>query len=215
MEASERRILAQEASSLGVTLSGDQRDRLDVYADLLRLWNRRVRLLGDREPEALIRKHIPDCLALLSVLPEAGPVADVGSGAGLPGLVLACARPDLDLWLVESRVRRVSFLHEATARIGLDRVEVLASRIEHLALEPRFAGRARMITGRAISAEVLVSHGLPLLAPEGRFALMQSQKSPVEGALRSAGPGRFEVAEVREYRLSTGEGRRIVLLARA
>ena len=87
MDASERRTLAQEASRLGVDLSGDQLARLEAYTDVLRLWNRRIRLLGDRDPEALIRKHIPDCLALLSVLPTDGPVADIGSGAGLPGLV--------------------------------------------------------------------------------------------------------------------------------
>jgi len=215
MEASERRTLTQEASKLGVDLSGEQLARLAAYTDVLRLWNRRVRLLGDRDPETLIRKHIPDCLALLSVLPDEGPVADIGTGAGLPGLVLACARPDLDLWLVESRTRRVSFLSDATARIGLPRVAVLASRVEELARDDRFAGRARMVTGRAVAAEVLFSHGIPLLAPGGRLALMQSQRTPVEDALRSTAPHAFEVGDVREYRLSTGEDRRIVLLARA
>ena len=215
MEASERRTLAQEALKLGVDLAGDRLDRLAAYTDILRLWNQRVRLLGDRDPAALIRKHIPDCLALLPVLPEEGPVADIGTGAGLPGLVLACARPDLDFWLVESRVRRVSFLHDAIARIGLPRVQVLASRVEDLAREDRFAGKARMVTGRAVAVETLASYGLPLLASGGRLALMQSQKTPVEAVLRSPGSECLGLAGVREYRLATGESRRIVLLARA
>src|SRR4029079_9967233 len=103
MKASERRLLAREASNLGVAISENQLVRLEAYADLLLAWNQRVRLIGDRDPGMLVRKHIQACLALLPFLPDEGPVADIGSGAGLPGLVLACMRPELDLWLIESR----------------------------------------------------------------------------------------------------------------
>jgi len=215
MEASERQVLAREASNLGVTLSEGQLARLATYADILRLWNRRVRLLGDRDPEILVRKHIPDCLALLSVLPDEGPVADIGTGAGLPGLVLACARPDLEFWLVESRGRRVSFLQDATARIGLDKVQVMGSRAEELSGDSRLVGRARMVTGRAVAVEELIACGLPLLGPRGRLALMQSQKAPVESLPPAEGRAGLRVVDVREYRLGTGEARRIVVLERA
>jgi len=215
MEASERQVLAREASNLGVTLSEGQLARLGTYADILRFWNRRVRLLGDRDPEILVRKHIPDCLALLSVLPDEGPVADIGTGAGLPGLVLACARPDLEFWLVESRGRRVSFLQDATARIGLDKVQVMGSRAEELSGDSRLVGRARMVTGRALAVEELIACGLPLLGPRGRLALMQSQKVPVESLPPAEGRAGLRVVDVREYRLGTGEARRIVVLERA
>ena len=180
MEASERRLLAREASNLGVAISENQLARLEAYADLLLAWNQRVRLIGDRDPGMLVQKHIPDCLALLPFLPDEGPVADIGSGAGLPGLVLACMRPELDLWLIESRGRRVSFLHEAAARVGLNRVRVLGSRAEELAPQEEFAKRASMVTARAVAVDDLLLHGIPLLKATGRLALMQSQKAPVE-----------------------------------
>jgi 16S rRNA (guanine527-N7)-methyltransferase len=201
--------------NLGVAISEDQLARLETYADLLLTWNQRVRLIGDKDPGMLFRKHIPDCLGLLSFLPIEGPVADIGSGAGLPGLVLACMRPDLDLWLIESRGRRVSFLHDATARIGLGRVRILGFRAEELASRSEFAKAASLVTGRAVAIEDLLSHGLPLLHATGRMALMQSQKMPVEGLQPVVSRYGMKVAEVHEYRLIGGEGRRIVVLGRA
>jgi 16S rRNA G527 N7-methylase RsmG len=69
LQASERRQLAQEAAKLGSALDDDQLERLSSYIEILRTWNERVRLLGDRDPGALIRKHLPDCLALVPFLP--------------------------------------------------------------------------------------------------------------------------------------------------
>lgn len=215
MEASERRLLAQEASNLGITLSEEQLARLAAYASVLLLWNRKVRLLGDRDPRTLVRKHIPDCLALVPFLPTQGPVADVGTGAGLPGLVLACARPDLEYWLVESRSRRVSFLHDAVARIGLPHARVLGIRLENLVRDDRFAGKAMLVTARAVAASELLGHGRLLMSRDGRLALMQSQRQALENMEPLAASHGLRLADVRTYRLGTGESRRIVVLARA
>ena len=215
MEASQRRLLAREASNLGVAISDDQLARLEAYADLLLAWNQRVRLIGDRDPGVLVRKHIPDCLALLPFLPDEGPVADIGSGAGLPGLVLACMRPDVDFWLIESRGRRASFLHEAAARTGLSQVRVHGLRAEELASQAEFSKGASMVTARAVAVDHLLLHGLPLLKPSGRMALMQSQRIPVESLQSVVSARAMTVTEVREYRLGGGEERRIVVLGRA
>jgi 16S rRNA G527 N7-methylase RsmG len=124
-------------------------------------------------------------------------------------------RPDLELWLVESRSRRVSFLHEAAARIGLSRVQVLGLRAEELASKEQFAKGASMVTARAVAISDLLLHGIPLLKSTGRLALMQSQKAPVDG-LRPVVLGHgMSIADVREYSLGGGEGRRIVVLERA
>jgi 16S rRNA (guanine527-N7)-methyltransferase len=214
MEASERRLLAQEASRLGSPLDDAQLDLLARYVDLLRTWNARVRMLGDREPEALIQKHLPDCLALATLLPDAGPVADIGTGAGLPGLVLACVRPSVAFWLVESRRRRASFLHEATARLGLGNVLVVDSRAEDLATLPGFAGRASVVTARAVALDPLLAVAAPLLQPSGRVLVMQSQKEPPARIGASAARAGFAMRERRDYTLTGGEARRIVVLGR-
>lgn len=215
MEASERRLVAREAERLDCSIDQDALGRLDAYVDLLRQWNSRVRLLGDRKPAALPGKHLPDCLALVRHLPALGPVADIGSGAGLPGLVLACVRPDLEIWLVESKSRKASFLLEVKARLELKRVTVVASRAEVLEDDPRYGHRASAVTARAVSLEEVVKVGLPLLRQGGRLLAMQAQtRSPkdVEAEARLFG---LIVLDVDEYHLLGGEGRRIVVLARS
>src|SRR2546428_775374 len=137
-------LVAESTARFGVELSSDALSRLARFVDLLALWNRRVRLTGEREARTLVRKHVLDCLAPVPHLPPAGVVVDVGSGAGLPGVVLGCARPDLDLCLVESRRRRASFLREAVRTIPLPRARVLEARAEALDAED-VVGKASVI----------------------------------------------------------------------
>lgn len=214
MQASERRQLAQEAARLGSPLDDAQLERLSRYVGLLCTWNERIRMLGDREPGMLIRKHLPDCLALVPLLPKEGPLADIGSGAGLPGMVLACVRADLECWLIESRRRRVSFLQEAKARLGLDRISVIDGRAEDLAERPDFASKATVVTARAVSLEALAKVGLPLMMPGGRLLVMQSQRETIEQTRVLAHRHGIEILEVREYQLLGGEQRRIVIIGR-
>jgi 16S rRNA (guanine527-N7)-methyltransferase len=209
-------ILSQEASRLGVQLSGDQLKRLGSFVRLLETWNRRVNLVGDRDPEILARKHVPDCMALSPVMPEAGPVVDVGSGAGLPGIVLGCLRPDLEIWLVEPRRKRASFLSEAKAQLGLASVAILEGRAEEAASRPELGHKATALTARALSLEVLLPLADELLAPGGKVLVMQS------GALSDSAAAdlakRFgmelDTDATRDYRLAGGEARRILTFRR-
>jgi 16S rRNA (guanine527-N7)-methyltransferase len=145
---------------------------------------------------------------------ESGPLADLGTGSGLPGLVIACLYPNLDCWLIESRRKRVSFLHEAKALLGLSRTSVLESRAETIAIDQQFRGKARFVTARAVAAETLVSVGSELLGPLGQILVMESQRSPRERLDSLAKAAGLRVFGVREYELVTGEARRIVALAR-
>jgi len=212
MLASERRLLAREASRVGCPVDDEQMERLGAYVDILRTWNDRIRLLGDRDPATLVRKHLPDCLALISYLPDEGLLADIGTGAGLPGLVLACVRPDLECWLIEARQRRLSFLYEAKARIGLERVRIVASRAEELAERPEFARRASLVTARAVPVDDLIACGLPLLRVDGCILVMQSQKGSIDQFRKSVSLEGLRVSSIKEYRLIDGEARRIAAL---
>ena len=215
MLASERDLLAREACRLGCPLDEEQLDRLGTYIDLLRIWNARIRLVGDRDPATLVRKHVPDCLALAPMLPDEGPLADMGTGAGLPGLVLACLRPDLECWLIEARQRPLSFLHEVKALVGLERVRLVGSRAETLARNRDYAGRASLVTARAVSVAALIACGLPLLRSSGCILAMQSQKGSLDQIRRAVSVDGVRVSDAREYRLIDGETRRIVALRRA
>jgi 16S rRNA (guanine527-N7)-methyltransferase len=140
--------------------------KLDAYLALLIQWNSRINMVAERDPAILRARHLCDCLQLLPLLPAGpGPIADLGSGAGLPGLVLAIAT-DRPIHLVESDRRKAAFLTEAAARLALPHVRVHASRIEQVRIPPLAA-----VTARALAPlTTLLAHAARLLAP-GEIAL--------------------------------------------
>jgi 16S rRNA (guanine527-N7)-methyltransferase len=101
---------------------------LDLYLRELRRWGERTNLVGSLEPEAL-RAHLQDALTAAPHLPKGARVVDLGSGAGLPGVPIAVARPDLDVTLVEIRERRVHFLRHVVRTLGIE-CHVERTRIE-------------------------------------------------------------------------------------
>lgn len=138
-------------------------ERFADYVGLLVRWNRHINLVADPDPATIRHRHIADSLQLASLLPPGdGPVADLGSGGGLPGLVLAIAtgRP---FHLIESDRRKSAFLNEAAARLGLARVTIHAQRIEQVELPPMAA-----VTARALAPlSMLIGYAARLLAPDG------------------------------------------------
>jgi 16S rRNA (guanine527-N7)-methyltransferase len=141
----------------------ETRERLTELRDLLLRWNARINLVAERDPAAIDRRHIEDSLQLLPLLPPHGPIADLGSGAGFPGLVLAIASGGRETHLVESDRRKAAFLLEAARILHLPQVRVHPARIEAVTLAPLAAVTARALAPLAD----LLAHANRLLAPGG------------------------------------------------
>ena len=176
-------------------------DRLaaaEAYAALLATDGVARGLIGPREVERLWDRHLVNCALLGGAIPPEVSVCDVGSGAGLPGLVLAIARPDLAVTLVEPLLRRTTFLEEACAALGLDNVEVVRGRAEALHGERTFD----IVTSRAVAPlERLLGWSMPLVAPTGALVAMKGSSVADEIAaaaavLHSLGCADPEVLEV-------------------
>jgi len=152
-------------------------------------------LIGPREAPRLWERHLLNCAVLSDGIPENASVCDIGSGAGLPGLVLAIRRPDLRLTLVEPLLRRTAFLSEAVTELGLDNVEVVRARAEELHGVRDFD----LVTSRAVAPlERLVGWSMPLVRRGGTMLAMKgsSVQEEVEAAtdtLRRAGAGAIAV----------------------
>lgn len=149
------------------------RARLDAYVALLLRWNARINLVGRATTDQVWQRHVEDSLQLIPLLPPGSdPICDLGSGAGLPGLVLAIAtgRPT---HLVESDRRKAAFLTEAAARLDLPQVQIHATRIEDTVLPPIAILTARALaplgTLLAFTDRLLTPGGLALF-PKGRMA---------------------------------------------
>lgn len=137
--------------------------RLAAYRDLLLRWNATINLVAAKSAADIDRRHIADSLQLLPLLPPDGPVADLGSGGGLPGLVIAAALPEREVHLVESDRRKAAFLIEAAGTLGLKRAKVHAVRLEAAALPP-----IACVTARALAPlDALLGHAARFLTPGG------------------------------------------------
>ena len=166
------------------------------YAERLATTGVERGLLGPREVHRLWDRHLLNCAVAVDVAPPAATVLDLGSGAGLPGLVWALVRPDLVVTLVEPLRRRAAFLSEAIAGLGLERrVQVRRARAEDLA----GSVTADVVTSRALAPwSRLGGWSLPLVAPAGMVAALKGASAAEELArsaeyLRQAGATHTEV----------------------
>ena len=149
----------------------------DRYAEVLRAEGLARGLLGPREADRLWERHLLNCLPLGELIPTAVSVADIGSGAGLPGVVLAIARPDLRITLVEPLLRRATFLSEVVDIVGLPNVEVVRSRAEDL---PK-GWAVDVVTARAVAPlERLAGWCLPLVVPGGALLAVKGERAAAE-----------------------------------
>ncbi|RAK35413.1 16S rRNA m(7)G-527 methyltransferase [Actinoplanes lutulentus] len=157
-------------------------DRLPVavrYAELLGTDGVIRGLIGPRETPRLWERHLINCGVMAEIIPFGASVVDIGSGAGLPGIVLAVARPDLAITLVEPLARRTAFLDEAVDELGLDNVMVIRGRAEEVAghLE------ADIVTARAVAAlDKLAGWCLPLAKVGGRLLALKGASAADEVA---------------------------------
>ncbi|WP_240630270.1 16S rRNA (guanine(527)-N(7))-methyltransferase RsmG [Specibacter cremeus] len=134
-------------------------------------------LIGPREVPRLWNRHVLNCAVVAELMDDGVRVADVGSGAGLPGLCLALARPDLSLTLIEPLERRVTWLHEVVADLGLDNVEILRARAE----EAVGAVDCDVVTARAVSAlKTLAPMTIPLLGGRGELLAIKGRSAAEE-----------------------------------
>jgi 16S rRNA (guanine527-N7)-methyltransferase len=159
----------------------------EEYAGLLATEATLRGLIGPREVPRLWERHLLNCAVLTELVPEGSSVCDIGSGAGLPGIVLAIRRPDLFVTLLEPLLRRTTFLELAVHRMGLDNVTVHRGRAEEMHGDATWAGGFDVVTSRAVAPlDRLAGWSLPLVRSGGHFLAMKgaSAREELDGAER-------------------------------
>ena len=157
---------------IAATLFGSRIDIARAYTNDLALRGEELGLIGPLELPRLWSRHIVNCV-LVAPLLKPGVTGDVGSGAGLPGLVLAIARPDVHLVLIEPMERRVEWLRSESAELGLDNVTVVRARAE----EARLDTPLDQVTARAVTAlSKLIPATADLVRPGGEMVFMKGSR---------------------------------------
>jgi 16S rRNA (guanine527-N7)-methyltransferase len=160
---------------------GDRLEAARVYADRLVGAGVERGLIGPREAERLWERHLLNSAAVGELVPDQATVVDVGSGAGLPGIPLALARPDVRVTLLEAMLRRTEFLREVIDEIGLD-VEIVRGRAEERSVRER-VGQVDAAVSRAVAPlDKLTRWCLPLLRPGGELLAIKGERATDEVA---------------------------------
>ena len=199
------RAVAELAAGLGMALDRQAIDRLDTFATIIRRWNRAYDLVANDGLDALVW-HFGDSLAhalpLGLVEQPALRLADLGSGAGLPGMVLAIVFPETHVALIESLGKRAQFLDEAAADLGLEQVEVWGCRAEEAGRSEDLRASFDRVTARRLAAmPVLLEYSLPLLKIGGRAVFAKGVGSEQEladgqGVAPQLGGGEPEMVDI-------------------
>ena len=160
---------------------GDRFDLAEAYVARLAGDGVLRGLIGPRERDRLWERHVLNCAVLAPLIPQDARVADLGSGAGLPGIVLALVRPDLDIDLVEPLERRTAFLTEVLAELGLTRCRVVRARADALADQSGHASSYDVVTARALAPlDRLLGWAHPLVRPLGQVLALKGASAASE-----------------------------------
>jgi 16S rRNA (guanine527-N7)-methyltransferase len=166
-------------SPYGASLNPSQCDAVRTYIDLLLRWNGRISLTTVTDPDEILRFHIGESISAISAVPiEKGRLADVGSGAGFPGVPLALFLPHLDVTLIESNAKKATFLSEVQRQLNLHRVRVFRGRAEELVAQ---GAKFDYVTARAVGRyDELLLWSSKILNPAGKAVLWLGDKDALE-----------------------------------
>ncbi|MGP5501417.1 MULTISPECIES: 16S rRNA (guanine(527)-N(7))-methyltransferase RsmG [Psychrobacter] len=171
-------MLAQAIDELGLTLSAQQQRTLLLYLDQLLLWNNAYNLTAITDPVEALIKHIIDCLAIITHLPP-GSLLDIGTGAGLPAVIIAICQPERQCTALDSNQKKIRFIKQISSELGLTNMQPIASRIE--AHEASY----EVVTSRAFASLIdFVEVAQPRLADKGYLCAMKG-KAPSDEELQA------------------------------
>jgi 16S rRNA (guanine527-N7)-methyltransferase len=188
--------LRQGALDLGLALNDDQVRQLLAYLELIGKWNKVYNLTAVRDPQDMLRHHVLDSLAVVGPLARhlagrAAAVLDVGSGGGLPGVVLAICLPQLKVDCVDAVAKKAAFIQQVAASLGLPNLKGVHARVESL------RGPYDVVTSRAFaSLRDFVTWSGDALAPEGVWMAMKGKSPGAEAAELPGGIAVFHVEQL-------------------
>ncbi len=208
-------LLEEGAQELGLSLPPPSLEQFRLYLTELKRWNARVNLTGLKTDQDIVIKHFLDSLAILPWLGDLASLADLGSGAGFPGLVVKLLRPDLALTLVESRGKKAAFLQYLTALLKLPQVEVAQVHLTP-ALSRQWGPRFAAVTSRAaFNLSHFLGLAAPLLLPGGILMALKGLHLPaaeLEEAQKRGESLGLKQLTLHRYRLPlSGEERLVVI----
>lgn len=187
-----KQLFLNGLKKLNIEITDKQANQFEDYSNLLKEWNNKINLTAITDDDSISIKHFLDCVLPLKYIdvPYNASVADIGTGAGFPGLPIKIMRNDISLCMVDSLNKRINFLNEVTSRLGLDNVQCIHARAEELAKDNKYREKFDFVISRAVAnMTVLCEYCLPFIRVGGTFIALKSSeiKEETEEALSMIG----------------------------
>ncbi|NMA92789.1 MAG: 16S rRNA (guanine(527)-N(7))-methyltransferase RsmG [Firmicutes bacterium] len=201
---------------LGLPAGAERLGKLKSYLSLIELASSRHSLVGDKEYRKLVFKHLYDSLYPLTVMRvETGPLLDLGTGAGLPGIPLKIFLPEIPVYLLDSNRRKINFVKHACRSLGFHKAYGVTGRAESLAREPCYREAFHYLFSRAVAPiRELAKIAFPFAAPGGRLVFYKGPalEKEISGAKAVIDGLGGRIKKELSYRLPTGERRLLVIM---
>lgn len=209
--------LIKEALNMGIEISENSSKMLEKYSEMLIKYNEFMNLTAITEPEEVKEKHFLDSatLILCGKLEKGASLIDIGAGAGFPSMPVKIIREDLDVTMLDSLNKRIGFLNDVIAELGLKNIKAVHSRAEDAGKNPKFREKFDIATARAVAdLAVLAEYALPFVKVGGYFVALKgnSPKEEIESAKKAIREMGGEVEETKEVVLPSGINHCLVII---
>lgn len=210
-----KELLEISAGLFGVVLTEDQILKFDTYAKDLVDYNEKVNLTAITEPDDIVIKHFSDSLAIVKYAPDGlkGKLADVGTGAGFPGMPLLIACPELNVTFFDAVNKKLDFIRFVLGDLGID-ADVIHTRAEDAGRKPEYREKFDFVTARAVAQlRILSEYCIPLVKKGGYFMSMKGSISHEEKTLGMAALSKLgaELYDDIFYNIHNGDERNIII----
>lgn len=208
-------ILKSNADGYGIEINSDLSEKLEKYAELLKIWNEKINLTAITDDEGIAVKHFLDCLLVLKTenFRNGAKIIDVGTGAGFPGLVIAAAYPNAEVTLLDATGKKLKAVENIASEMGVGNVRTVHLRAEEAGMKPEFREKYDFATARAVAQlRVLLEYTLPFVKVGGTFLSLKGASAVEETdaakvALKTLG-GKIE--GINEFVLPGGDKRAVI-----
>lgn len=210
-----KRLMNLYGNEIGLEFTKEQLDKFFKYMNLLLEWNEKINLTAITEPEEVILKHFIDSLTISKYIEKDKTLADVGTGAGFPGIALKIYRNDLKITLVDSLNKRINFLNEVIKELDLKEIETVHSRIEDFGKNKEYREKFDYTTARAVAnLSVLSEYLIPIAKISGQCICMKGSNIEEElnnskNAIKILGG---KIQKVKEFNLPKSDITRNVII---
>jgi len=195
-ESETAELLRNGLKKLGLTVRDELISAFMMFLSELKRWNRAYNLTGIKKDEDIVIKHFLDSLLYLRAIPDGEiKVADIGSGAGFPGIPIKIIRPEIEIYLIEPTKKKSAFLRHITRQLSLNKTEVIEKRIEEVRANQELSSSVDVAISRALfSIKEFIKKASYILKPGGTLILNKGPK--VKEELKTLGNMRYELLDV-------------------